>query len=175
MIRQIILLTLTLSGLGACTTTPDILATPIATVTLRSADGLPTGTAALTATGTQLTLSLAATGLPEGAHGLHLHMSGNCAGPGFASAGGHLNPAGHQHGTSNPAGSHLGDLPNLVINTKGAGALSVLLQASRAELEAALLDTDGTALVVHADPDDYKSEPSGNSGTRIACGVWQRR
>lgn len=101
-------------------------------------------------------------------------MTGRCEGPAFTSAGGHLNPGEKQHGTLNPAGSHTGDLPNLNIVSNGAGTLSVELSGTRAELEAALFDADGTALVIHATADDYKTDPTGNSGARIACGVLTR-
>ncbi len=175
MIRAAALTALPLAVLVGCTTIGTIPASRIATVTLQSANGLPTGTAQITAAGDSLTLNLATAGLPAGTHGLHLHMIGSCAAPAFSSAGGHLNPARHQHGTANPAGSHLGDLPNLIVDTKSAATLSVKLNGSRAELEAALFDADGTALVIHADQDDYKTDPSGNSGARIACGVLQRR
>ncbi len=93
---------------------------------------------------------------------------------GNASAGGHLNPHGKQHGMENPQGSHLGDLPNLSIGADGKGSFSVPLNGSPAEIEALLFDADGTALVVHAKPDDYRTDPSGNSGPRIACGVLTR-
>jgi len=105
---------------------------------------------------------------------MHLHTVGQCDAPGFTTAGGHLNPHGKQHGSQNPAGSHLGDLPNITINNNGAGAASAQLSGSSSELEALLFDADGTALVVHAAADDYKTDPTGNSGARIACGVLTR-
>lgn len=160
--------------LTACTTVGRIPASRLATVDLRSAAGTPAGTAILTAAGDRVTIAVTASGLPEGVHGVHLHTIGSCDAPAFATAGGHLNPAGHQHGTSNPAGSHLGDLPNLVVGKNGVGTLTADLRASRAEVEAALFDADGTALVIHAGPDDYRTDPSGNSGSRIACGVLNR-
>ena len=104
-------------------------------------------------------------GLPPGDHGLHLHAVGRCDVPAFQSAGGHWNPAGRQHGHLNPAGAHAGDLPNLTVSTNGRGAINFL--ATRG----ALNDADGTALVIHAKPDDYKTDPSGSSGDRIACAV----
>ena len=104
-------------------------------------------------------------GLPPGDHGLHLHAVGRCDGPAFQSAGAHWNPAGRQHGHLNPAGAHAGDLPNLTISTNGRGAINFLASGG------ALNDTDGTALVIHAKPDDYKTDPSGSSGDRIACAV----
>lgn len=163
-----------ISVLCGCTTLGNVPAARIASATLHLANGAPAGEAVITAAGDKLTLSVAAIGLPQGLHGVHLHAVGNCDAPGFTSAGGHLNPAAHQHGTLNPAGSHLGDLPNLEANASGAGALSLTLGGSRAELETALFDADGTAIVVHAAADDYKTDPSGNSGVRIACGVLRK-
>lgn len=103
--------------------------------------------------------------LPPGDHGLHLHAVGRCDAPAFQSAGGHWNPAGKQHGHLNPAGAHAGDLPNLTVSTNGRGAINFLAAGG------ALNDADGTALVIHAKPDDYKTDPSGDSGDRIACAV----
>ena len=163
-----------LPALAACASVGEVPTKKVATATLRQANGLPAGTAILTAARDKLTLSLALAGLPAGQKGMHLHMAGRCDAPDFASAGGHLNPGSRQHGTANPAGSHLGDLPNVTIDSNGAAAASAQLVGSRAELEAALFDADGTAIVVHAGPDDYRTDPSGNSGARIACGVLNR-
>jgi Cu-Zn family superoxide dismutase len=142
--------------------------------TLRLASGLPGGTAQLLASGTQVNVSIAVVGLTPGVHGLHLHMTGSCNAPDFASAGAHLNPGGHQHGTSNPAGAHLGDLPNVTVGSTGTGTVSATLPGTRDEVLAQLFDADGTAVVVHANADDYRTDPSGNSGGRIACGVLTR-
>ena len=161
-------------GLAGCTSVGQIPTAKLASGTLRTANGAPAGTVVVLAARSELTVNVAAIGLPAGTHGLHLHMVGSCEGPAFASAGGHLNPHAMQHGTANPAGSHLGDLPNLVIDSHGAGALTARLRDDRATAEAALFDGDGTALVVHADTDDYKTDPSGNSGSRIACAVLKR-
>lgn len=158
-------------GLGGCATVAKLPVKRIASASLVNAQGLPVGSAQVIASGDQVTLTLAVAGLPQGAHGVHLHMVGQCQAPDFASAGGHFNPAGHQHGSANPAGSHLGDLPNLDTTLAGAGTMTARLSGTLAELTAALLDADGTALVVHADQDDYRTDPSGNSGKRIACGV----
>jgi|SRR4051794_25239888 superoxide dismutase, Cu-Zn family len=111
-----------------------------------------------------------ASGLPHGVHGVHVHAVGRCEGPDFASAGSHWNPAGKKHGMNNPAGPHAGDMPNVEVAANGVlGATVVLSGASMATL----LDTDGAALVIHAAPDDYVTDPSGNSGARIACAVIQ--
>jgi superoxide dismutase, Cu-Zn family len=146
--------------------------TPPISATLTTASGAPAGTATITtpARGNPV-LRVTVSGLPAGVHGIHLHTSGKCEGPAFASAGGHLNPTGHQHGKDNPAGSHLGDLPNITVDARGNGKLVQTMAANAATLRAQLLDADGTALVIHAKPDDYRTDPSGNSGDRIACGV----
>ena len=159
-------------ALSGCTSIGQIPATTLASGTLRSASGSPAGTVALIAAGDQVTVNIAVIGLPRGTHGLHLHMIGRCDAPGFTSAGGHLNPHGRQHGTANPAGSHLGDLPNLVTDSYGAGTVTAKLRDGRAAVEAALFDADGTAIVVHADPDDNLTDPSGNSGIRIGLVVF---
>jgi len=111
-------------------------------------------------------------GLPPGEHGIHLHAVGKCDPPDFATAGGHFNPAGKQHGLRNPAGSHAGDLPNLEVAADGRGGLNhVNRQVTLAPGPRSLLGPDGTALVIHANPDDAVTDPSGNSGGRIACGI----
>lgn len=172
--RALPLLALAATTLTACTSLGDVPTARVAAATLRQSNGAPAGTVQVTRAGDRLTLNAALVGLPAGQHGMHLHMVGRCDGPDFASAGGHVNPAGHQHGTQNPAGSHLGDLPNVTINSYGAGAVSAELSGTSADLLAALFDGDGTAVVVHAAPDDYRTDPSGNSGARIACGVLTR-
>ena len=142
--------------------------------TLRLANGLPGGTAQVFASGSQVNIAIAVVGLSPGVHGVHLHMTGSCDAPEFTTAGGHLNPAGHQHGTANPAGPHLGDLPNVTVGSAGTGSVSATLPGTRDEVLAQLFDADGTAVVVHAGADDYRTDPSGNSGARIACGVLTR-
>ena len=111
------------------------------------------------------TLSIEAVGLPPGAHGLHLHAVGRCDGPDFSSAGPHWNPANRQHGSENPQGSHLGDLPNLDVGADGNGSVTLTVPSG-------FLDQDGAALVIHASPDDYRTDPSGNSGARISCAAF---
>jgi len=110
-------------------------------------------------------LRIAVQGLSPGDHGLHLHAVGRCDGPDFKSAGAHWNPAGRHHGHLNPEGAHAGDLPNLTVSANGRGALNFLVMGGP------LADADGTSLVIHSKADDYRTDPSGNSGDRIACAV----
>ena len=109
-----------------------------------------------------------ASGLPHGLHGIHIHAVGRCDPPEFTSAGSHWNPAARKHGMNNPAGPHAGDLPNVEVAANGVLGTTVTLPAATM---ASLLDADGAALVLHAAADDYVTDPSGNSGARIACAV----
>lgn len=138
-----------------------------AVATLRTADGKNVGTVTLLPAGEGMRLAVQVKGLPAGEHGIHIHTTGKCEGPKFESAGAHWNPAGKKHGLENPQGSHAGDLTNLTIGADGSGITNTTLTGSTADL----LDADGAALVIHAKPDDQKTDPSGDSGDRIACGV----
>jgi Cu-Zn family superoxide dismutase len=137
---------------------------------LRTADGADVGRATAREVAGGLRFTIDAKGLPAGMHGAHVHMTGLCTPPDFASAGGHWNPTGMKHGSMNPQGPHEGDLPNLVVGTDGRGTLGVTVPGATM---AGLLDADGAALVVHASADDLTSDPAGNSGARIACGVFK--
>lgn len=163
-----------LSLLAACATVGGPRSEQIAAAGLFSANGVSVGEARFVRTGSKLEMIVTANGLPAGPHGIHLHTTGRCDAPGFASAGGHLNPGGRQHGMNNPMGRHLGDLPNLEVASDGRGSLTVPLAGDAAVIEAQLFDADGTAVVIHASADDYRTDPSGNSGGRIACGVVAR-
>ena len=167
----LILGTLCLSGCAASGAAND---TTLATASLRDAAGKQVGTAVLTVPRGVVTLRIKASGLPQGTNGIHLHAVGRCDGPDFVSAGPHLNPHGRQHGRQNPAGTHLGDLTNLVVDASGRGELRAELPGSLAENEASLFDADGSAIVLHAKADDNVTDPSGNSGARIACGLLTR-
>lgn len=144
---------------------------PVAVATLRTGAGGPAGTASVGEESGALSLTLRLEGLPPGVHGVHVHAVGKCDGPGFESAGSHWNPAEKQHGLENPRGHHAGDMPNLTIGADGGGTLTYLLRGATAS---GLLDEDGSAIVVHAAADDQQTDPSGNSGDRIACGVFGR-
>ncbi|MFN2383889.1 MAG: superoxide dismutase family protein [Gemmatimonadota bacterium] len=106
-----------------------------------------------------------------GEHGIHLHAVGKCDGPDFTTAGGHFNPTGKKHGARNPEGPHAGDLPNLVAGTQGATYQAMATGVTLAAGPTSLFDADGTALVIHANPDDQVTDPAGNSGGRVACAV----
>lgn len=136
--------------------------------TFAGGDGSPLGSATASEGAGGVTLMIEAMGMPAGVHGIHLHEKGLCDGPTFESAGAHWNPASKMHGRDNPQGAHLGDLENLTIPASGAASASVTVAGGTM---AAMADADGTALVVHAKPDDYKTDPSGESGDRIACAV----
>ena len=147
----------------------------LAEAVLVHADGSPAGTVRVLNGQAGSVLQVDATGMAPGPHGMHLHEIGQCEGPAFASAGGHLNPDGHQHGELNPLGSHLGDLPNVTAGPDGRIKATIRTPMRPYKLVTTLLDADGTALVLHAGPDDYKTDPAGNSGARVACGVFERR
>ena len=112
-------------------------------------------------------LQITAHGLPPGVHGIHIHDVGICQPPDFKSAGGHWNPANKQHGSQNPNGEHMGDLQNVTVAPDGSLDAEIAVPGAAGPM----LDTNGAALVIHADPDDYRTDPSGNSGARIACAV----
>ena len=138
---------------------------------LHDAAGAEVGRATATEVGGGLRVTVDARGLPAGSHGAHVHTVGACDAPGFTTAGGHWNPTGRQHGSMNPNGQHEGDLPNLTIGSDGRGTLGAVIPGATM---AGLLDADGAALVIHAGADDLMTDPAGNSGGRIACGVFVR-
>ena len=118
-----------------------------------------------------LAVRVQAQGLAPGHYGAHLHAVGRCEGPDFASAGPHWNPTDRHHGTLNPDGHHLGDLPNLDVAADGGGRVEFTITGAEMTGAMGLFDADGAAIVIHAAPDDYRTDPSGNSGARIACAV----
>jgi superoxide dismutase, Cu-Zn family len=160
-------------AVGGCATAGQREPAAIASAQLTRADGAAMGTATIVAGPRgRTTLLVSVSGLTPGTHGIHLHAIGKCEAPKFTSAGGHLNPAGKQHGMENPAGSHLGDLPNLDVAADGTATLSHQIDIPARALQSQVFDADGTAIVVHAGPDDYRTDPSGNSGGRVSCGVF---
>ncbi|MXO75607.1 superoxide dismutase family protein [Altererythrobacter aerius] len=158
-------------ALAGCSTVADLPAERIGSATLLLANGQPAGTVQILRAGNVTTMAVAVTGVSPGVHGIHLHTTGACKAPDFTSAGGHLNPTGRTHGSLSAGGKHAGDLPNITVGAGGSGTLNADLTGSPEDVRGWLFDTDGTAVVLHADPDDYRTDPSGNSGARIACGV----
>ena len=143
-----------------------------ASAQLRDAGGRTVAAASISQVGDALRVRVEATGLMPGVYGAHLHAVGRCDAPGFESAGPHWNPGNREHGRDNPRGQHLGDLPNLLVGTDGRGSFEYTIQSGGlAGGPRRLLDADGAAVLLHARPDDYRTDPSGNSGSRIACGV----
>lgn len=143
---------------------------PQAQAAMTDAQGKPIGTITLTQYPHGLLIHGALDGLKPGWHAIHIHENGTCT-PSFAAAGGHFNPTGGQHGID-AAPSHAGDLPNFWVNESGKGGFeTVSVSVTLGEGQASLFKPGGTAFVVHAQQDDYTSEPAGNSGDRVACGV----
>jgi Cu-Zn family superoxide dismutase len=139
---------------------------------LVDAQGAKIGTAKLTQTKNGVKIDLQVSKLPPGNHAFHIHAVGKCDPPGFQSAGGHFNPEGKKHGLKSPDGPHAGDMPDIVAKADGKGTASVV--DGRVTLgpgKNSLFQEGGTAVVIHAKPDDNVTDPAGNAGDRIACGV----
>jgi Cu-Zn family superoxide dismutase len=138
---------------------------------LRDVAGRTLAHSSVTQIGETLRIRVEAAGLSSGIYGVHVHSVGRCQAPSFESAGPHWNPSNRLHGRDNPGGQHRGDLPNLMVGTDGNGSFEFTIQGSRLSgRNSPLLDQDGASIVIHARPDDYRTDPSGNSGARIACG-----
>jgi len=152
--------------LAACASTPS---GPSATAQLMAKSGSNiSGTVNFVETGGALRIDAKVAGLTPGEHGFHVHEVGDCSAPDAASAKGHFNPASKAHGRHDSAEHHGGDMPNLVANAQGEASYSVELKGVTLS---GPMGVAGRSVVVHADPDDYKSQPAGNSGKRVACGV----
>ena len=143
-------------------------------VALFNSDGAQVGTMTLTMdrSGESMDLVFDVHDLPPGSHGVHLHEVGRCERPDFLSAGAHLDDGDHQHGRENPKGPHLGDLADLIVNEDGTAHRTLRIAPGRGHISMGLIfGGDASAVVIHADPDDQRTDPSGNSGARIACGI----
>jgi superoxide dismutase, Cu-Zn family len=138
---------------------------------LVNAQGAKMGSAELTQTPDGVKIDVAVSGLTPGLHGFHIHAVGQCEPPDFKSAGGHFNPYGKKHGLKNPDGPHAGDMQNLQVNPDGTGSAEVLDKlVTLGEGPTSLFHEGGTAIVIHASPDDDMTDPAGNAGARVACG-----
>lgn len=152
-------------------------ATKSAHANIVNAQGTQIGSAKLTAAGQGVKVSLKVSQLTPGDHGIHVHTVGKCEGPAFTTAGGHFNPTSSHHGihNTNTPHPHVGDLPNLIVAKNGKGNATFTIEGATLDEGAnSLFHDGGTALVIHAKADDLMSDPSGNSGDRIACGVIEK-
>ena len=164
---------LTLAALLAMTLAiaSPALAVDKASAVLKDKDGKEVGKVELTDTPSGVLMRLTLDGVPPGDHAFHVHAVGKCEPPDFKSAGPHFNPDETKHGLMNPEGPHSGDMPNLHVPDSGKLTVEVFNEMVTLDAEQALLDDDGSAIVVHAVADDYTTDPAGNAGDRIACGV----
>jgi superoxide dismutase, Cu-Zn family len=170
MTRELVCL-LAMLGVGL----PAVAHAQSARAQLQDVQGKVVGTAALSEVSGGVRIALQANGLKPGPHGFHIHTVGKCEPPDFMSAGAHFNPYGRKHGLDNPDGPHAGDFPNLRVGADGTGSLDTTdRRVTLKDGPNSLFQPGGTSLIIHADPDDEKTDPAGNSGARVACGVIER-
>jgi Cu-Zn family superoxide dismutase len=170
-----IILALLISACGVKETVaqPAAAEAAVINVNLINAKGAKIGKAQLSQTAEGVKIHLEASKLPPGTHGFHIHETGLCEKPDFTSAGPHLNLLHKQHGFLNPLGFHTGDLPNIEVGANGKVTADIVAKTLTLEKDKpnSLLRAQGASLVIHEKADDYKTDPTGNSGGRIACGV----
>ncbi len=165
-----LLAVLSVTGCSTVQTAESVSVSEVASANLIRADGSAAGVATLSQRSDGLWLRIAADAPGRGTYGMHVHAVGRCDGPEFTTAGPHWNPAMKQHGRDNPMGAHSGDMPNVTANADGKLVIETRLTGT---MFAQVLDTDGASVVIHEKPDDYKTDPSGNSGKRLICGVFK--
>ena len=168
-----------MSGLGVLFLSSAVLVAQNAATTakadLADSRGKKVGTAELTQTPDGVRIALTVSELAAGQHAFHIHNVGKCEGPDFKSAGAHFNPYNKKHGLKNPEGPHAGDMENIEVGSDGTGTAEIVnKQVTLADGPNSLFHEGGTAIVIHASPDDNMSDPAGNAGARIACGVITR-
>lgn len=152
----------------------DVVAPPEAlSAEIRDGTGLVRARAAAEQAGDSIRVRIEAVSMAPGAYGAHIHTTGRCDAPGFTTSGAHWNPTRVRHGKDNPQGMHKGDLPNLLVGTDGRGSFEYTIPNASISGRGPnpVVDADGAAVVIHSAPDDFRTDPSGNSGGRVACGV----
>jgi superoxide dismutase, Cu-Zn family len=171
---RILLTSISIFSLNACTPVETV--QPIATAKTVQArmgqSGLGNVSARLSESGSELWLDVVTTNFVPGVYGIHLHSVGKCDGPDFTTAGAHWNPTQTQHGFDNPMGTHVGDIRNLDVNANGLAVIQTKIEGGRFDGPNGAMDEDGIAIIIHEKADDYATDPSGNSGKRILCGVF---